>query len=149
MQSLQLTGGTICKEQSSLSCQEAPRMGKARGKRFGRGVAAATRTASGTLPADTGAWLPPDAELADRPSRFGQARRRTTPVATAAVAAFTLAGSMPVLHATPPRAPGRVNEDAPAGDQTPQYVLTPDGKGKTMGCCVRGELCVIASRQNG
>jgi hypothetical protein len=124
-------------------------MGRARGKRLWRGDAAATRTASGTLPADTSSRLPQDAELAGRPSRSGRNRHRATPVATAAVAAVTLAGSQPVIHGTPPRAPGRVNEDAPAGDQTPQYVLTPGGKGKTMGRCVRGELCVIANRQNG
>jgi hypothetical protein len=69
------------------------------------------------------ARLPQDAELADRPSRSGRAYRRATPVATAAVAFVTLAGSQPVLHGTPPREPGRVNEDAPAGDhvRVPTY----------------------------
>jgi hypothetical protein len=149
IQSVQLTAGTICKEQSSLYCQQAPRMGKARGKRLGRGDAVATRMASGTLPAGISAQLAQDAELADRLSRFGRARRCAVLVAPAAVAPVTLAVPQPVLHGTPPRAPRLVNKDALAGDQTPQYVLTPGGKGKKFGRCARGELCVIASHQNG
>jgi hypothetical protein len=82
-------------------------MGKSKGKQIGRGDAVATRTASGTLPGDAGVRRARSAELADRPSRSGQARRRAVPVVPAAVAAVALAGPQLVLHGMPLRAPGR------------------------------------------